>query len=102
MKLLTKEIITKLEKRGVGKNYQDDDPIICKFFNPVGQGTWYVMDGEKQENGDWFFFGFVEWMEKEWGSFSLNELESAKLPFGLGIERDRNYRGTYLDLKNLA
>jgi hypothetical protein len=100
MKLLTKEIIAKLEKRGNGiENYKDDDPIIAKFFNPTGAGTWYVMEGEQQPNGDWFFFGFVDWMAKEWGSFSLNELESVKLPFGLGIERDINFKGYYLDIK---
>ena len=58
-----------------------------------------MMEGEKQSNGDWFFYGFVDWMEKEWGSFSLNELESVKLPLGLGIERDINFSGTYLDIK---
>ena len=46
MKLLTKEIISKLEKRGSGNAYANDDPIICKFFNPIGSGTWYVMEGE--------------------------------------------------------
>ena len=99
MKLLTKEIISKLEKRGGVEDYKDNDPIIAKFFNPIGSGTWYVMEGEKQSNGDWFFYGFVDWMEKEWGSFSLNELESVKLPLGLGIERDINFSGTYLDIK---
>ena len=99
MKLLTKEIISKLEKRGSGNAYANDDPIICKFFNPIGSGTWYVMEGEKQSNGDWFFYGFVDWIEKEWGSFSLSELESAKLPLGLGIKRDINFSGTYLDIR---
>ena len=99
MKLLTKEIISKLEKRGRVEDYKDNDPIIAKFFNTIGSGTWYVMEGEKQSNGDWFFYGFVDWMEKEWGSFSLNELESVKLPLGLGIERDINFSGTYLDIK---
>ena len=99
MKLLTKEIISKLERRGHGNEFKLTDPIIAKFFNPMGSGTWYVMEGEKQSNGDWFFYGFVDWLEKEWGSFSLNELESAKLPFGLGIERDRHFTGQYQDLK---
>ncbi len=34
------------------------------------------------------FFGFVIGFEKEWGYFSLKELESARGPFGLSIELD--------------
>ena len=98
MKLLTKEIISKLEKRGRVENYKDDDPIIAKFFNPTGAGTWYVMEGEQQPDGDWLFFGYVDLLSQEWGSFSLNELESVRLPLGLGIERDINFSGTYSNL----
>ena len=68
MKLLTKDIIKKLEKRGRIEEYKDSDPIITKFFNPTGIGTWYVMEGEQEPDGDWIFFGFVDWLEKEWGS----------------------------------
>ena len=39
MKLLTKGIIDKLEKRGRVDEYKDNDPIIAKFFNPTGAGT---------------------------------------------------------------
>ena len=45
MKLLTKAIEKKLEKFPLcsqdGKG--DDADIICKFFNPMGSGTWYVL-----------------------------------------------------------
>ena len=99
MKLLTKGIIDKLEKRGRVEEYKDNDPIIAKFFNPTGAGTWYVMEGEKQNNNDWIFFGFVDWHAKEWGNFSLHELEKAIMPMGLGIERDRHFQGTYKDIK---
>lgn len=98
MKLLTKEIIKELEKRGFKEPYEDTDKVIAKFFNPVGSGTWYVLEGEEVENGNWIFFGFVDWHEKEWGNFSLHELEGARLPMGLTIERDRHYKGTYADL----
>jgi hypothetical protein len=54
----------------------------------MGAGTWYVMEGEKQEDGDWRFYGFVELLEKEWGYFMLSDLESVSVGFGLGIERD--------------
>ena len=29
--------------------------------------------------------------EREYGYFSLSELESVRLPFGMGIERDMSY-----------
>ena len=99
MKLLTKGIIDKLEKRGRVEEYKDNDPIIAKFFNPTGAGTWYVMEGEKQTNNDWVFYGVAEIQDKEWGSFSLFELENFRGVFGLGIVRDRNFQGTYQEIK---
>jgi len=93
MKLLTKAIEKKLEKYPLysqdGKG--DNANIICKFFNPMGSGTWYVLEGEKQENGDWLFYGLIDLYEREYGYFSLSELESVRLPFGMGIERDMCY-----------
>ena len=64
--------------------------IVCKFFNPMGAGTWYIAEGSEQEDGDWLFFGYCDlgFGSPEWGYVSLNELQSVKLPFGLGIERD--------------
>ena len=99
MKLLTKGIIDKLEKRGRVEEYKDNDPIIAKFFNPTGAGTGYVMEGEKQSNNDWLFYGVAEIQDKEWGEFSLFELEDFRGVFGLGIERDRNFQGTYQEIK---
>lgn len=87
MKLLTKE----LEKRfaQVGSQEQEKDPLIlAKFFNPTGAGTWYATEYDPQQRT---FFGYVsifgDWND-EWGSFSLDELESYRGTFGLGIERD--------------
>ena len=55
------------------------DPIIyCKFFDPTGSWTWYVTEGEEQENGDFLFFGLVVGFESELGYFSLQELKDAK------------------------
>jgi len=64
--------------------------IVCKFFNPMGAGTWYIAEGSEQEDGDWLFFGYCDLGlgTPEWGYVTLSELESVKLPFGLGIERD--------------
>ena len=56
MKLLTKDIENKLQKQPLYSQEQkgDDARVIAKFFNPCGRGTWYVLEGEKQENGDVF------------------------------------------------
>ena len=97
MKLLTKELETKipaLYSFDKAATVLDDGTIspprtfACKFFNPMGAGTWYVMEGEKQEDGDWRFYGYVELLEKEWGYFMLSDLQSVSVGFGLGIERD--------------
>ena len=88
MKLITKTIEKKLESHPLystdGNTVKD---VLVKFFNPCGAGTWYVFEAEKHGN-DWEFFGLVDLYEKELGYFTLSELESLKLPFGLSIERD--------------
>ena len=95
MKLLTKKIEEKLAKFPLySTDGHNEKEVIVKFFNPYGIGRWYVCEGEKQDNGDWLFFGLVELFEKEWGYFTLSELQSIRTPYGLGIERDKNYKGT--------
>jgi len=89
MKLLTQQIKDALPKLGETENTScDDKEFVCKFFNPMGDWEWLVAEGEEQEDGDWMFFGLVKGFEKEWGYFSLRELESVDVGFGLGIERD--------------
>ena len=89
MKLLTEQIKSKLPALGSTEMTPCDDKVfVCKFFNPMGDWTWLVAEGEEQEDGDWMFFGLVEGFEKEWGYFGLRELESVDVGFGLGIERD--------------
>lgn len=93
MKLLTKEITDKLPALYATDNIPTDQKkIICKFFTPTSNWTWFVTEGSKQENGDFLFFGLVQGFEDEWGYFSLNELQSVKGPFGLGIERDKFFK----------
>lgn len=70
-----------------------EDPIVrVKFFDPSGSWTWYAIEGEEQEDGDWLFFGLVKGFEEELGYFVLSELESVKGQFGLGIERDKHFK----------
>ena len=101
MKLLTKAIIKKLEKTRYDKEKPtpNDAPVLARFFNPTGSGTWSVLEGEKLPNNDWRFFGVVDiGQDKEYGYFNLSQLEDFKGQFGLGIERDRNFKGTRASL----
>ena len=98
MKLMTKEI----EKKIPALYSQDGkDPkdvrIAVKFFTPWSNWSWFASEGQKQEDGDWLFFGMVHGHEKELGYFTLNELKSVKGPFGLAIERDMYYGEHTLD-----
>ncbi|MDR3577955.1 MAG: DUF2958 domain-containing protein [Anaerolineaceae bacterium] len=87
MKLLTKELEQRFASVGSQENVKDP-LIIAKFFNPAGAGTWYATEYNPQER---IFFGYAsifgDWND-EWGYFSLDELQSFKGKFGLGIERD--------------
>ncbi len=103
MKLMTKEIEKKIanapiySKDGQGK----DAEVIVKFFYPYGVGTWLVVEGQKLENGDYEFFGYVDMgYGFEAGYFYLSELESlARLNrYGLGVERDLHAHGTVKEL----
>lgn len=66
----------------------DHDPApVVKFFNPLGAATWLAT--ELYEDGD-TLFGLADlgFGCPELGCFSLSELASLRLPFGLGIEHD--------------
>lgn len=89
MKLLTAELRKKLPKLYSQEN-NPDPMVVCKFFDPCGSWTWYVLEGQ-QEGDDFRFFGLVHGYEKELGYFSLKELESLRGPMGLGIERDLHW-----------
>lgn len=86
MKLLTKEIIAKLPKfRSAGK----DPLVVVKFFYPAGAATWYITEGEKEEDGDWMLYGLCDLYGNggELGYVMLSELENTVVR-GLHIERD--------------
>lgn len=82
MKLLTKKIEKTIPALYSQENVSDP---MCrvKFFNPAGMGTWYVIERDEDT-----CFGYVDMGEPELGYFSISELESIQLPFGLKIERD--------------
>lgn len=92
MKLLTEELEKKLKRFPLysqdGKG--DEAIVVLKFFNPYGMGTWYVLEADKQENGDYLFFGYVESPISpsfdEYGYFSLGELENLRIPIRINGE----------------
>lgn len=90
MKLMTKELEKKLSRFPFGSQEGKglDACVIVKYFNPCGAGTWLITEAEKQEDGDWLFFGYCHIHEWEWGYVSLKELEEIQLPYGHRIERD--------------
>lgn len=108
MKLITKPIERKLDRAPL---YTHDGkpacqvPVIVKFFDPTGRGAWYVTEAERGESGDWEFFGYCRSPLgpdcDEMGYFTLNQLQSVRGRFGLGIERDMHFDGRTLeDVKN--
>ena len=98
MKLLTKAIEAKLAKASLYSQEENSrHEIIVKFFNPTGAGTWYVIEGQKLEDGEWEFFGLADILEPELGYFRLSELQSFRGRFGLGIERDLHFENKFLD-----
>ena len=85
MKLLTKEVIAKLQPMGSTENILVEDKWLkVKFFCPWSNFTWYPVEFDGKDE----FFGLVEGFEFEWVYFTLSELEMQEGPFGLKIERD--------------
>ena len=111
MKLLTKELLGQIPPL----NDQDTNPdpmVVCKFFMPDGNWTWYVIEGSTRERDgcgwgvncnhkalteydpgrdDVLFFGLVDGLERETGFFTLSELQAIRGALGLPIERDRYF-----------
>jgi len=91
MKLLTTELRRKLPPL-YGQDGKGGEAVVyAKYFTPDSSWTWYALEGS-EEDGDFLFFGLVDGQERELGYFRLSELESARGPLGLAIERDRYWR----------
>lgn len=90
MILLTDELREQLLANGRQRDF-DHVPVV-KFFNPLGEGVWLA--AELDPDGD-TVFGLADIGEPELGSFSLEEMSSIRLPFGMGIERDILFTGDF-------
>jgi hypothetical protein len=105
MQLLTQELRKQLPPL-YSQEHNPDPLIICKFFTPDSNFTWYAYEGSPvdedgcsdtdKEQVDFLFFGLVVGHETELGYFSLNEMEGIRGPWGLPIERDRFFPPTPL------
>jgi hypothetical protein len=99
MKLITKKIEDQLAKYPLYSqdNKGENAIAVCKFFL---QGyTWYVL--EAQKNGsDYEFFGIVDGEDKEYGYFTLSELQSFRGHWGLTVERDIYFKPT--EIRNIC
>lgn len=87
-KFLTKEILNDFRKVWDQRN-ASDPIVVCKYFDPCSQRTWYATEYEERGN---ICFGYVVWIEGERGYFSLDELRDYKWPLGIGIERDAHFK----------
>lgn len=70
MMLMTKELEKKFNNYRLGSQEvkMEDAEVVVKYFNPCSNGTWLITEGEKQENGDWLFFGYCHLFEWEWAT----------------------------------
>ena len=89
MNLLTKSIEARLRN----PQFLEGSPLaVCKFFKPVGAGTWIVSGFDPADDPDtlWCLADLGLGCCEE-GTVSLAELQGLKLRFGLGIERDLGF-----------
>lgn len=86
MELMTEEIEKNFPPLYSTENKEPKDvKIIAKFFCPWNHWIWYATEYDPETG---IFFGFVHGDFDEFGNFSLDELQSVRGPFSLGIERD--------------
>ena len=83
MKLLTKALLKQLPPLYATED-QEDPMVICKFFYPDFDWSWFAIEYD----GEDVFFGLVDGFVAELGYFTRSELESTRGKLGLPIERD--------------
>ena len=84
----TMRINAVLREMYANRDLPTPDPVpVVKLFNPCGAATWLAT--ELDRDGD-TLFGLADlgFGSPELGSFSLAEIMSVRLPYGLRIERD--------------
>jgi hypothetical protein len=93
-----KELLTKVLREQLpvlyAQEHEANPLVICKFFTPDSSWTWYALEFD----GEDIFFGLVIGFEAELGYFSLSELQGARGPLGLPIERGLHFQPTRLSV----
>jgi len=89
--LCANDIVRRIAERD-GRAEPDPVPVV-KFFNPLGAATWLATELYADRDT---LFGLADlgFGCPELGTFSLSEIVSVRLPFGLGIERDIGFSTT--------
>ena len=87
-KLITDKLKARFKE--VGSQSDKADPlVIARFYDTTGPATWYATEYEPKRN---ICFGYVRLLPDEifdeWGSFSVDGLESLDSELGIKIERD--------------
>jgi len=85
MDLLPQEIAQQLPPLYSQEQQGDNALATIKFFTPWANWTWYASEYDPETG---LCFGVVVGLEREYGYFSIEELEGIKGPGGLTIERD--------------
>lgn len=62
---------------------QDNPLAIAHFDN--GEWDWYVIGGQKLDNGDFYLYGLVNGFDKELGMFTLRQIQD------VGAEIDEDF-----------
>ena len=84
-----------INRRAANLTDQRFDPVpVLKLFNPLGAATWLATELDEDDDT---LFGIADlgFGCPELGSFSLLEIASVHLPFGLRIERDIGFEGRF-------
>ena len=88
MNLLTKELLKKLPPIGHSIKTKKEPQAIVKWFTPDANFTWYVAE-YNPENG--LCWGLVDGFAKEFGYFTIREIETLRGPLKLPVERDWSF-----------
>lgn len=94
MALLPKEVAEKLPALYANEELGLAAQALVKFFTPDSNWTWYASEYDPSAQ---VFFGYVIGFFDELGYFTLEELEGARGPLGLPIERDEHFEPTSLE-----
>jgi len=89
MILFTKEIERKAQAQFPLGSDLNKQVAVAKFFNPLGAGTWYLINQDPDDPE--YCWGICHIFETEVGSFSKSDLVTYKGNLGIGIERDISF-----------